>query len=251
MQRGPLETSVEEALRGQLRSWEERPLVRLLYRRWFREIRARLSPVHGLSVELGAGIGRLREVAPEVVPTDVVATPWSEQVVDAENLPFGEASVANLVLVDVFHHLARPAGFLSEASRVLAPGGRVVVLDPYCSPLSSLGYRLFHHERTDLAADAFEDDAAIAAHPLDSNQARATLAFFRRRDELERRWPELRIVDAELLAFVAYPLSGGFTGRKLVPDVVGRALLAIEPALRPLARLIAFRCLVVLERRSG
>jgi SAM-dependent methyltransferase len=251
MPSGQSDLSLEEALRGQLRSWEERPLLRLLYRRWFREIRARLSPVTGRSVELGAGIGRLQEVAPEVAATDVVATPWTDEVVDAEGLPFADATLANLVLVDVFHHLARPARFLSEAARALAPGGRIVVLDPYCSPLSSVAYRLFHHERTDLGAEAFEDDPSIAGHPLDSNQARATLAFFRRRDELERRWPELEVVERKLLAFLAYPLSGGFTGRKLVPNAVGRALLRAEPALRPVSRLIAFRCLVVLERRGG
>jgi SAM-dependent methyltransferase len=249
MPSGQPEETLEEALRGQLQSWEQRPLVRLLYRRWFEAIRRRLARVRGVSVELGAGIGRLQQVAPEVVPTDVAATPWAAQVADAEDLPYEAGAVANLVLVDVFHHLARPARFLDEAVRVLAPGGRVVVLDPYCSPVSAVAYRRFHHERTDLDAGAFEDDPTIAGRPLDSNQARATLAFFRQRKELERRWPLLRVVETTRLAFLAYPLSGGFTGRKLVPDTVGRALVAVEPALRPLAPLLAFRCLVVLERR--
>ena len=73
-----------------------------------------------------------------VVTTDVEPTPWADHVVDAERLPYGDGSLANLVLIDVFHHLADPAGFLDEASRTLAPGGRVVILDPYCSPVSTL-----------------------------------------------------------------------------------------------------------------
>ncbi len=48
---------------------------------------------------------------------------------------------------------------------------------------------------------------------------------------------------------LAYPLSGGFTGRPLVPAGLGLRLRRLEPLLTPLAPLLAFRCLVVLERR--
>jgi SAM-dependent methyltransferase len=239
---------LEHALQEQERAWNERPLLRALYRDWFRLVASGLSSVPGLAVELGAGIGKLRESAPDVVPTDVAPTRWAGAVVDAEDLPYRDGEVANLVLVDVFHHVARPARFLDEAVRVLARGGRVVILDPYCSPLSTVAYRRFHHERTDLDAEPFEEDRAVADDPLASNQARATLVFFRARDEFERRWPELRIVERRRLALVAYPLSGGFSRRPLVPSALARPLLALERALRTLARLGAFRCFVVLER---
>ena len=240
--------SLVEALRGQEASWNTRPLLRLLYIGWFEQICAALSAVEGRSIELGSGIGTLPQTCPRVEPTDVEPTPWVSQVVDAEALPYADGSLANLVLVDVFHHLARPARFFDEAVRVLASGGRVVVLDPYCSPISTRAYKRFHHERTDLSAGAFEDDASIATEPLASNQARATLAFFRHRDELGRRWPELRVAKRQRLALLAYPLSGGFTGRKLVPDRLGSALARVERLLGPLDRVLAFRCLVVLER---
>jgi SAM-dependent methyltransferase len=239
---------LQKTLRSQLDAWNERPLVRRLYRAWYEDIERRLAGVPGETVELGAGIGRLKERLPFVVATDVEPTPWAERVVDAEALPFADGSLANLVLVDVFHHLADPAGFLDEARRTLGPGGRVVILDPYCSPVSTVAYRAFHRERTDLSAPAFEREADIAADPLASNQARATLVFFRRADELRRGWPDLRLVERRRLALVAYPLSGGFSGRRLVPDAAYRPLAALERALAPLAPLLAFRCLVVLER---
>ena len=244
-----VDPSLVQALREHERAWRERPLLRALYRDWFRLVESRLSSRPGLSVELGAGIGRFHEACPWVVPTDVAQTPWAGSAVDAEDLPYAPGAVANLVLIDVLHHLARPARFLDEASRVLAPGGRVVILDPYCSPLSTLAYRLFHHERTDLGAAPFEEDAEVARAPLAANQALATLAFFRGRPELERRWLELALVERRRLALLAYPLSGGFSRRPLVPHRVGRALLALEPALAWLAPLAAFRCLVVLEKR--
>jgi SAM-dependent methyltransferase len=240
-----------EALQSQERAWHERPLVRSLYDEWYRLISERLSAVPGDSVELGSGIATLQRVCPQVRSTDVERTPWTDEVVDAEALPYAEESLANLVLVDVFHHLARPAAFLDEAERTLAPGGRAVVLDPYCSPVSTRLYRLFHHERTDLAAAPFAEDETIEADPLSSNQARATLVFFRHADELARRWPRLALVERRRLALLAYPLSGGFTGRPLVPPRLGLALQRLEPHLSQLARLLAFRCLVVLERRPA
>jgi ubiquinone/menaquinone biosynthesis C-methylase UbiE len=45
-----------------------------------------------------------------------------------EEIPGGDRAVANLVLIDVFHHVAHPARFFDEAARVLHPGGRVVIL---------------------------------------------------------------------------------------------------------------------------
>jgi SAM-dependent methyltransferase len=249
--RAPAEPRVlVDALRAQERAWEERPLLRALYDEWFDAVAARLSSVPGISVELGSGIGRFRATAPSVIVTDVELTPWADQVVNAERMPYADGSVANLVLIDVFHHLARPVAFLDEAVRVLRPGGRVIVLDPFCSAVSTPLYRRFHHERTDLRVDPFVDEPEAGAPSLEPNQARATLAFFRGRCELEARWPELPVVERRRLALLAYPLSGGFTGRRLVPLRIGRALQRLEPALAWAGPALAFRCLVVLERVS-
>jgi len=248
---GPLASpavDLQETLQSQLDAWNARPLVRRLYNDWYEEIGGRLAAVPGDTVELGAGIGRLKQRFPLVVATDVEPTPWADEVIDAERLPYEDRSLANLVLVDVFHHLGRPAAFLDETRRTLAPRGRVIVLDPYCSPVSTPAYRLFHHERTDLSASAFGAEEEVSAAPLASNQARTTLVFFREADEFRRRWPELRIVERRRLALLLYPLSGGFSGRRLVPDAAYRPLAALERALTSLAPLLAFRCLVVLER---
>jgi hypothetical protein len=64
-------------------------------------------------------------------------------------------------------------------------------------------------------------------------------------------WPELTMVEARRLSFVAYPLSGGFSKRQLVPAAGLPALRLVERLLSPLGPLAAFRCLVVLERRAG
>ena len=242
-------TSLLATLEEQERVWAERPLVRRLYRDWYRLIRERLADVPGPTVELGAGTARFKEAYPEAVATDIEATPWADQVVDALSLPYEDGSVANLVLVDVFHHLSSPTRFFDECRRVLAPGGRVIILDPYCSALSTPAYKHFHHERTDLSVPPLSDAPELEGSALDSNQARATLVFFRAPTQFRERWPELRIIERGRLAFVLYPLSGGYSRRPLVPAALYRPLALFERALQPLGRVAAFRCLVVLERR--
>jgi SAM-dependent methyltransferase len=238
--------SLAESLREHERAWEARPLLRRIYRDWFELLASRLSRVPGPTIELGSGIGQLRDAVPDLVTTDVESTPWADRVVDAEALPYGDGELANVVMLDVYHHLPRPAAFLDEARRALAPGGRVVMLEPYCSPLSSLAYRL-HHERLELDADGFAE--SDSTDPLDANLAQTTLAFYRQRDEYGRRWPELPLVEDRLLSLLVYPLSGGFTRRPLLPDAAYRPLSTVERALSALLPLAAFRCLVVLQRR--
>jgi SAM-dependent methyltransferase len=240
--------SLVDSLREHERAWNERPLLRRIYRDWFALLASRLSKVDGATIELGSGIGQLRAFVPQLVTTDVEATPWAERVVDAEALPYEDGALANIVMLDVFHHLPRPAVFLDEATRALAPGGRVVMLEPYVSPLSAVAYRL-HHERLELDADGFAE--SDSPDPLDANLAQTTLAFFRQREEYERRWPQLPIVEERLLSLFVYPLSGGFTRRPLLPHALYRPLSALERALSPLLRVASFRCLVVLERHGA
>ncbi len=230
--------------------WRARPLLRRLYGDWHDRLLRELSAVEGPIVELGAGFAPLKRRLPALVATDVEETPWAEAVVDAQDLPYADTSVANYVLFDVLHHLARPDRFLDEAARTLKPGGRVVMVEPYASPLSTRIFRRFHHERTDLSVDPFVGDEAVATGAMEGNQALPTLLFFRHAAETRRRWPELRIVRRARFSFVLYPLSGGFSRRPLVPAALYRPGRALELLLAPLAPLAAFRCLVVLERVS-
>jgi SAM-dependent methyltransferase len=240
--------ALTDILAEQESAWRRRPLLRRLYREWFDLIASRLAGVDGPTIELGSGFAPLKERLPELVTTDVEVTPWAERVVDAHELPFADGSIANIVAVDVLHHLADPARFLDEVRRTLRPGGRLVAVEPYTSPVSTLAYRFFHHERTDTSVDPFGLDPALAAGAMEGNQALPALLFFRHADELRARWPELELVERLRFSFVLYPLSGGFSHRRFVPAALYRPLRALEAALAPAAPLLASRCLVVLER---
>jgi SAM-dependent methyltransferase len=239
--------SLADTLLEHERAWNDRPLLRKIYRDWFTLLASRLADVPGTTLELGSGIGQLRAFVPGLVTSDVEETPWADRVVDAASLPYRDGELANIVLLDVYHHLPKPAGFLDEARRTLAPGGRVVMLEPHVSLLSGVAYR-FHHERLEPDGDGFA--VSDPADPMDANLAQTTLAFFDQRSEYDRRWPELPIVEARRLSFLVYPLSGGFTRRPLLPAALYRPLNATERLLTPvLGHVAAFRSLLVFERR--
>jgi SAM-dependent methyltransferase len=228
-------------------AWQSNEALRLLYGRWYGRVKEQL-PAQGPWVELGSGPGFARDFIPEMELTDVVQAPWHDRQVDASALPFAAGSVGALVLFDVLHHLPAPARFFAEAERVLRPGGRLVVCEPYVSPLSYPVYRFFHEERLEMGVDPLAEGPA--GDPFDANQAIPTLLFARRPDELARRFPALRLCSLERLAGPAYPAAGGFSRGPLLPLSLWRALLAVEDLLPAAAfRLVGFRMLAVLERR--
>ncbi len=241
-------SALQAELAAQRQAWEARPLVRALYTEWFERMATLAADVEGPSIEIGAGIGTLSEALAGVEPTDVEPTPWADAVVDAQDLPYADRSVANLYGVDVLHHLPRPGRFLADASRVLVPGGRILLLEPYGSPLATLSWRFLHHEDYDATVDPFADLPQSSEAPLASNIALPTLLFFRHDERFAEHFPQLRIAHQERLALLAYPLSGGFGRRPLIGPSAGMRLARAERRLAVLGRLMAFRCLMALER---
>jgi SAM-dependent methyltransferase len=59
---------------------------------------------------------------------------------DAGRLPFADASLDTVMLLDVVEHLAEPDAALAEAARVLKPAGRVLVTVPFAYPMHDQPY---------------------------------------------------------------------------------------------------------------
>lgn len=230
--------------------WESKPVLRAVYRGWYERMAGLCGP--GRTLEIGGGSGNLKAFAPDVVSTDILHADWLDAMCDAQRLPFADASFDNVVLMDVLHHLERPARFFDETARVLRGRGRVVMLEPGITPVSGLFYRFCHPEPVDMSADPMTDGPIDPARdPYDANQAIPTLLFGnrRRRAAFERRFPEIRVSSAEWLALIAYPLSGGFRQWSLVPAGLVAPVQMLDRSLSPLlGRLMGFRLLVVLEK---
>lgn len=227
--------------------WQEKPILRLLYTEWYQEISGWLQP--GRTLEVGGGTGNLKEFAPSVVCTDIVKLPWLDAIADAQQLPFTSGSLANIVLFDTLHHLENVRLFFDEALRVLQPGGRVVIMDPYISVLSWPIYHFLHPEPVDFSQDPLVlTPVQPGREPFDANQAISTILFERSNRRFHALYPSLKKIRHHRLAFFAYPLSGGFDHFSLLPVFLVRPMLALERLLGFLNRFLAFRILVVLEK---
>ena len=228
--------------------WERKSVLRRVYDDFYDRIVAACRP--GRTIEIGGGIGNLKRRLPDVVATDIQNAPWLDCVADAQYLPFADACAANIVMVDVLHHLEFPVAFFREAARVLHPGGRVLMVEPAITWGSTLFYRLFHHEPVRTSADVLGDgDPDPRRDPYASNQAIPTLLATRDRERFHRLFPALRIASVQWFSFAAYPLSGGFQSWSLISEGLARRVLRIERALEPmLGRLAGFRLLMIVER---
>jgi SAM-dependent methyltransferase len=238
------------------RAWDQNPALRALYAEWYGRVAAELPPVAlGPRVELGSGPGFAREFIPDLELSDLVRAPWHDREASAEALPFGDAALGALVLFDVLHHLPNPRRFFDEAARALRPGGRIVMCEPYVSPLSYPVYKFLHDEPLALGVDPLAPAAPATSDdtrdPFDSNQAIPSLLFGRGRPAFAQAFPALAVRKVARLSGPSYPASGGFSRRPLLPQPLWSALHALEARLpEPAYRLIGFRILVVVEKRS-
>jgi SAM-dependent methyltransferase len=230
--------------------WERKPVLRLVYDDFYDRITAGCRP--GLAIEIGGGIGNLKRRLTDVVATDIQSAPWLDCVADAQRLPFADACAANIVMVDVLHHLEFPVVFFREAARVLRPGGRVLMVEPAITWGSSLFYRLLHHEPVRTSAQVLGDgDPDPRRDPYDSNQAIPTVLATRDRERFHRLLPTLRIASVQWFSLAAYPLSGGFQQWSLIGEGAARRMLRIERALEPmLGRFMGFRMLLTVEKAA-
>ncbi len=224
--------------------WNRKVIIRQLYETWYEKIAAELRP--GSIIEVGAGTGNLKRwLKTRGRPCwtlDILPGKYVDLQADALQMPLAAGSVDNIVMVDALHHFARPLAFLKHAGEVLRPGGRLLLIEPFVSIWGRFVYRYLHHERVDFN---FEESAA-SKEAWDGNAAIPALTLAR----VEREVSNLRIRHMSYCEFLAYPLSGGFSYRSLLPGPVLLAMHRLEQSRLFQNRTLSLRVIAVLEKTA-
>ncbi|MCP4639472.1 MAG: class I SAM-dependent methyltransferase [bacterium] len=228
--------------------WKDSPVLRRFYSdvwHWgMQELEAR-SPV----VELGGGAGLIREVYPEVITSDILPFAWTNLVCDASALPLASDSVGGMICTGFFHHCVNPGRLFEEVQRVLRPGGRFIILDPWVTPLGRVIYHFGSEEGLDLDEAPFEEEERTNPRPLlEANIARATVIFKRNRATFEARFPRLKIVKIETANLFRHLAAGSCVQKSPFPPWCYPLASLADRLLHPIRSLTGMSARIVLEK---
>lgn len=229
------------------RVWSEKYPIRACYENWVAMLQPWILP--GKTLEVGGGAGLMKEVwKGPLLTTDLILTPWSDMQLDAQDMNFKENTFSNILCIDALHHFPDPHQFLDSAASVLPDHGRVLMIEPWITPVSRFYYRLLHHER--VCFKEYHGSAPGEKDPWDGNMAIPTMIFQRELKAWETRHPELRIVHFQPFSFFDFQFAGGFKKWALVRSpTLYSFLLSCDRRLGFLMRWIAFRAMIIIERR--
>lgn len=191
-------------------------------------------------LELGAGIGITANYLPACTfyQSDVEQNPWLDAVIDGEFLPFPDRSFDAIICMLALHHMPHPGAALKECSRVLSPGGHLVVLEARNSWLLRFFLRLTGHEYVDPRVDPFGSESCQrSTDNWNGNNAIGDL-LFEDPMRLKQNLPDLTLVHHRYTECALFLNSGG-VNKKVpyipLPKGILRIVIAADKILCRLA----------------
>lgn len=218
-----------------------------LYVEWYSNFQQKIEQLpQGQLVELGSGAGFVKDVIPQMLTSDVMELPNLDYVFAGENMPFESGSLAGIFMIDVLHHIPKPALFLKEAERTLAKGGKIIMNEPANSAWGRFIYKNFHHE-------PFEPNGTWeipASGPLSgANGALPWIIFERDKEQFEQQFPSLKIESIRYHTPLRYLLSGGVSKRQLVPDFTYGFVKGVENVMLSLSKQLSMFVTIEITRQ--
>jgi len=233
--------------------WEKKKLLQKVYYGFYELIKNSVDfSVGGNIVELGSGIGKIKDVIPSCITTDIFDNPWVDRVENAYKLTFENKSVSNLILFDVFHHLEFPGNAFDEFNRVLNNDGRIIIFDPCMSALGLVSYGLLHHEPISLSKEITiyaKNKREVEESGYYAAQGNAYRIFQKQKryEELLSKW---EVINYKKYSAITYLLSGGYSKPQLYPTAMYGLIKAVDSVCNLIPILFATRMLVVLRKRA-
>ena len=188
-------------------------------------------------IEIGSGAGLSVKFIKkhEIILTDILSWPYGkiQGSIDAIKLPYADNSFDTLFSLDAIHHMEFPVKAIAEACRVVRPGGRVIIVEPYISYFSFLIYKMFHNEQTTWNYKISSDGSVTSSTASEGEQATLQSIFY------DDKWIRCikRLAKKELKFQRSYfsPISffatGGLSNPLPVPAVLISIIIRLEKLL--------------------
>src|ERR1700722_19389594 len=209
-----------------------KPFLKAIYDEWYRTLANELTPIDGKELELGSGGGYCSDFIPGLITSEAFPCSTVQMVVDAQRMPFEDATLRAIVMTNVMHHLPNVREFFREATRCLRSGGKILMIEPWVTSWSKIVYTRLHHE-------PFEPNSAEWTFPPRgplscANNAMPWIVFEADRANIEKEVSG--IVGGKNPAVHAFSLSGVRRGNDAKSDawiyawrLVGARKFADEP----------------------
>lgn len=228
------------------RAWNTKPGLQAYYEKEYFSRICSMMP-EGRSLEIGAGPGFFAEYRRSTVVTDLQPAPHIDICADVHALPFSDGSFSAVVGIDVLHHFQNPLQALRELGRVLAPSGRIILIEPWTTPLSRQFYRHVHHEDCFAIPDPLRNAFPPQKDAMDGN-AEIPRTYLQELSGTLTEQSRLRSRHLELFGLFGYLATGGFT-RLYFGKLVTEMFIAVDRITpRALRNLIALKAFIVLEK---
>ncbi len=191
----------------------KKPFLRTFYEDAYNFFRSSSESIFnsskGKRLEIGSGPGFIKKMIPDVITSEYLDIPTVDiPKCSASDLPFGRGELCAVFLLDVLHHIPDLDAFFDEATRVLQPGGVVVMVEPANTLLGRFIFQNFHHEIFDPTVADWK--LPSGGGPLSTaNGALPWIALVRDRKRFEERFSKLLIELLEPFGPLLYPSSGG------------------------------------------
>jgi len=224
----------------------QKPFLRRIYQEWYEMLALQIPAGDGKILELGSGAGFLPQRLPDVITSDILPCDDLNLVLDGQLLPFADASLKAIVMVDVMHHLPRIRQFFSESARCIRSGGVIAAVEPWLTPWSQFVYSQLHFEPFDPGAQwEFPPTGPLSG----ANGALPWIIFHRDRAKFAAEFPQWKIRRIQVFMPFRLLVCGGVSFRNLMPSFTFKLWRGLENLLTPLKNQLGMLAFIVLERK--
>ncbi|MFY0607966.1 MAG: class I SAM-dependent methyltransferase [Cyclobacteriaceae bacterium] len=224
-----------------------KPFLKRIYEEWYALQKMYLGVDKGKILEIGSGGGFIKEHLENVITSDIQKLSYCDLCCDASELPFEDEELSAILMINVFHHIPVPEDFLREASRTLKKGGKIILIEPAKTLLSTFIYKHFHHEDFDPNSGW---ELSEHGKPMSvANGALPWIVFKRDRARFLSQFPNFQIEVMRDFMPLKYIVSGGFSRPSILNEKAYDLIGLMEKILVPVNSVFGMFQLIVIVKK--